>query len=226
MVGLNYNKESSEILKEKGLELFDVEGFLKQSPRVYKEGIEGETFFDLDCLTEKPKNIESVIRLYFDTYLQIPEKKREKINCLYFIDKEGLVNIGALKLSAFLSYYLNIPNVIVRMEHEVNTSKLKVSNLKNLQNYDKGLLITDHITTGKEILKAINIIESFKNKILTVIAFSAFKRKFKSLKELENKKIDLYVCYYIDDSPKKYDKSNELDKFRNNVKKYNMIIEY
>lgn len=204
MIGLNYNRVTSKELHENGLELFGVDGFLKQSLRVYKEGIQEPFFFDFDCLTENPLDIEKVIRLYFDKFIEISKKATDKIDCLYFIDKEGMVNIGAIKLSALLSHYTELPNLILRPEHQIITAKIKVSSINKIQKYAIGALITDHITTGKEILNSIKILEQFGSKISYVIAFTAYKRDFKFRDEIEKKKVQIKVCYYIDTLAKKY----------------------
>ena len=189
-----YEENVHEINYRKGKRLLEL--YELHSLRIYDQGYQSSKFSDFDLITEESSHIETVSNLYIEIIDEIAEKK--KIDCLYFLDKEGKSTVGAIKLAGILTYFTGIPNLIIRLDHDVIVKKLKISSILEIKNIETGILIVDHITTGKEVLEGINIVEKCDKKISDVISYTIMSQSFKEKSGIEQKGINVHGIYYRD----------------------------
>ncbi len=118
-----------------------------------------------------------------------------------FIEKRFGGTVGALKASLAISIMTGIPNILIRPRKELDFERVKVPNRpelpRKLQLSGKNVvLITDHITTGREIIKSAEIVQNNGGIVNNVLAYTLRDDRL-DLKKFEDKKIKLHWIYKV-----------------------------
>lgn len=163
-----------DILKERFQEYFTIPGVIKRSKHALKEGLIDKYYFDFDDVVCEPSRCEEVI----DRYLLEIKKVEGEPDFLAFLEKrEGSGTVGAITLAGAISIETGVPFVLIRLGKELQLERVKfpigvgekkVGQFANLN----GILISDHCTTGTELLKAIDAIKHIGGSISDVIVYS------------------------------------------------------
>ena len=192
MKELVYKEDPHDFYYKRGLKI--IKEHKRQSLRIFDQGYQRESFSDFDSCTEDAKDVKVIASLFSDVISKI--KEQHKFDYLFFLDKEGKSTIGAIKLAGLLSYFTGKPNLIIRLDHDIVTTRLKISSEKKRKEHKSGILIVDHISTGKEVVDAINIAEASGKKITDIISFTILTNNFQEKYKIEKKEIKIYGLYY------------------------------
>lgn len=185
-------------LSVEGKKAFLTDGVIKTSWRGYLSGLTDKYYVDFDNLTSDPSTAKNVVDQYVGKLDEI--SKHRTINYLAFIQKD-IGTVGALKISGALSIVSEIPSILIRPSKEISFDKIKIPskpiNKRNEQLLNSNVvIITDHITTGKEVLDAVNTVENNGGKVTGVIAFTVRTDRFIP-EPFETKKIEFNYIYQI-----------------------------
>jgi orotate phosphoribosyltransferase len=168
----NYNKYK---LGEETKEFFKIPFVFKTSTRLLRAGIPETYYIDFDLIINDPYRCEEVAKLYAANILDI--SREDSIDLLGFLEKSGGGTSGAIRLAGFISSLTHIPNVLVRLARELEYEQIKLPPIegKTLRQRMTGMkvaIVTDHITTGMELLDAVDAVEYNGGKVINVIAYT------------------------------------------------------
>ena len=195
---LNITQKSNIELSVEGIKYFQVPGVIKTSQRGYKSGLTDKYYVDFDNLTSDPSKAKNVVDQYTKKLDEI--SKSGTIDYIAFLQKDA-GTAGALKLSGALSIVSKIPSILIRPSKEIGFDKIKIpSQLTNKRNEQllssNVVIITDHTTTGGEIIDAVNIVENNGGKVIGAITFTVRTDRFIP-EPFKTKKIGFHYIYQI-----------------------------
>ena len=195
---LNRTQKPNFELSVEGIKAFVVSGVIKTSRRGYKSGLTDKYYVDFDNLTSDPSIAKNAVDQYVKKLDDI--SKYGKIDYLAFLQK-NTGTAGALKLSGALSIVSEIPTILIRPSKEISFDKIKVpsqpTNKRNEQLLGSNVvIITDHTTTGGEIIDAVNIIENNGGKVTGAITYTVRTDRFIP-EPFDTKKIGFHYIYQI-----------------------------
>lgn len=138
-------------------EFFLKPGVIKASSHGLRSGKKDDYYFDLDYLLNEPYQAEMVLDIYASMINAI--KEENPIDFLAFIEKASGGTVGAIRLAVALSIKTRLPNLSVRPRKEISFEKIKArfpdAGLKGL----RAIIVSDHCTTGNEVLLAAKALE-------------------------------------------------------------------
>jgi orotate phosphoribosyltransferase len=194
-------------LRTEGKEFFNKPGSIKTSIRGFKSGLIDNYYIDFDNITSDALQARNVVSQLVYKINDI--KTKQRIDYLGFIEKRFGGTTGAIKASLAISIMTGIPNIILRPRKELEFERVKIPTKpkepRRLQlNGSNVALITDHITTGREIIKSAEIILRNGGKVNDVVTFTIRYDKL-DIKKIEDLKIQLHYIYKIpEDIPFEY----------------------
>lgn len=151
-------------------------GVIKTSDRWYKSVPGGPFFSDFDIKTLSTESIKEVYDLYLLSIEEI--RQTHPIDLLAFLDKIKKGTVGAIRYSIALSTDLKLPQIIVRPWKELTSERIKIP--PGIDIKDKNIvLITDHITTSREVSQAVNDIQNTGGKVTDIITHTIITDFFK-----------------------------------------------
>ena len=182
-------------LYERARHYFTIPGVVKQSVHFLREGDKRSEYLDFDYLVSDPVRCEEVARLFAG---QIEEINFEKsLDFLSFVDKGGEGTIGAIAIAGALSIFTSLPLVYVRPWKDVMGEKVKCLRTPGGQ-YSltdaRGILVTDHCTTGREALQAVHLLRDAETHVEDVLAYSYRSENFDS-EAFDREGIEFYSLY-------------------------------
>lgn len=172
--------------------------FCNTSRHKLKSGGKADYFLDFDML------------LINSTTLQIIcEKISSKIEAIlnsktihyfaYIVKKPG---IGMIPLAGLFSTKFMKPNLFIYTAKKVLFEKIKLELDEQLLDGNKILLFTNHITTGTEILKAVEVIKAYKGSVTDILTYTFKEKEFDRTYFMKNN-IDIHpIMIDPDDLPK------------------------
>jgi len=188
-----------DLLRTEVREAFKVPGVIKKSIRLFRMGLSEPYYVDFDVLINDPYICEQIVRLYA---IKIMEISRERpIELLGFIEKYSGGTIGAIRIAGAISIYTRIPNVPIRLTKEIGFERVKIPPIigkprKGRLSGIKVAIITDHSTTGGEVLNAIDAVEYNGGNVTDVIAFSVRTDAIK-LEDFNKKGVVFHSLYKL-----------------------------
>ncbi|MCD4845165.1 MAG: hypothetical protein K8R25_11835 [Methanosarcinales archaeon] len=203
-----------------GKEIFIKRGSIKSSIRGFKSGIYDNYYIDFDIITSDPLQAKNVVEQL--TYKINDIKTKQRIDYLGFLEKRIKGTIGALQASLAISVMTGIPHIIIRLSKELDFDRIKIPNRSSLTRNSQlsGLnvvLITDHITTGNEIIKSVDTIRNNGGTVSDVITYTVRLDKLNH-KKFEDRNLELHSIYKIpDDIPFEYIEKIEGNKLSINI---------
>lgn len=184
---------------------FQDKGIVRQSKHRLRGGDEATSYFDFDIATNDTVRCADIVNSIVGKLLEI--QMRRKIDFLAFVEKMGRATVGAIRLSGAISINVGIPSFIIRLGKELDFEKIKLYGNKGTPAAKKltGLrivLITDHITTGAEILQTIKVVENAGGVLSDVICYTLKPNSADStIKLLLEKNIIIHAMNYFYDFP-------------------------
>ncbi|MBU4374324.1 MAG: hypothetical protein KJ714_07805 [Euryarchaeota archaeon] len=194
-------------LRTEGKEFFNKPGSIKTSIRGFKSGLLDNYYVDFDNITSDALQAKNVVAQLVYKINDI--KTKQRIDYLGFIEKRFGGTMGALKASLAISMMTEIPNIILRPRKELEFERVKAPNRPKVPRKaqlsgSNVVLITDHITTGREIIKSAEIILNNGGKVSDVLTYTLRADKL-DIKKFEDHKIQLHYIYKIpEDIPFEY----------------------
>ncbi len=167
----NSTKKRVNELNKRSNEYFRDPGCVKQCTKAHRSGILSSHYIDFDNMTIDPFKAEDIVLLYSYKINEIIEK--HPVDFLAFIEKADGGTTGTLKMSIAISIKTKIPNISLRMGKELAREKLKMPYDMNSRKGLKYILITDHISSGQEVLKSIKVIEENGGKVTDLITYTS-----------------------------------------------------
>ncbi len=148
---------------------------IKTSVRSLKSGGTAESFSDIDPLLNDPIGCRNATFLCVEWLERLA--RHQRIDCFASIEKAGGGTVGAIRLAGAISMYSGIPNIVIRPNKKIATEQIKLPPVEGRPGKDqlqgaKVVIITDHVTTATEILKATKVIEANGGKVTDVVAFT------------------------------------------------------
>lgn len=177
---------------------FSSPGVVKTSEHMLKRGW-GEYYVDFDNATFDPTAAEDITYKYANELRKILTKK--PIHYLGFIEKhEGTA--GAIKISVAVSILTGVPNILIRPYKDIEFERIKIppkttkTRGKQLEG-SKIVLITDHCTTGTEVLECANIVKENGGKVTDVITYTSRPKIKENLEKFEKEGIEFHSIYPV-----------------------------
>lgn len=180
-------------------EFFRKPGVLKASNHGLRSGSKDDYYFDLDYMLNEPYQAEMVLDIYASLINAI--KKEAPIDFLAFIEKASGGTVGAIRLAVALSIKTSLPNFSVRLRKEISFEKIKAQMSTEGLNKYRGIIITDHCTTGNEVLLAAQALRKNNALVEDAIIYTIRPDKFQWDKFRDNK-INLRYAYELPSSCK------------------------
>ncbi len=175
-------------------EFFRKPGVLKASNHGLRSGSKDDYYFDLDYMLNEPYQAEIVLDIYASIINGI--KQEAPIDFLAFIEKASGGTVGAIRLSVALSIKTRLPNFSVRLRKEISFEKIKARlSSEGLKRY-KGIIVSDHCTTGNEVLLAAKALRENNASVEHAIAYTIRPDKFKWDK-FRDEKINLRYAFEL-----------------------------
>jgi orotate phosphoribosyltransferase len=154
---------------------------IKQSVHALRSGTVDKFFVDFDFVVNDPRRCQSAVDLFVAKLQQLV--RRERVDGLAFLEKarDALVpsggTVGAVRLAGAISIASGVPNFVIRMSKDIIAERIKLPH--NTHAGNSALLtgasivvITDHCSTGKELLSAIETISAHGGRVVGVIAYT------------------------------------------------------
>lgn len=158
---------STEILRA----LVSIPGAIRSSIHPLRGGHSVRKFIDLDLLLADPHDCRNLVERFAATIQDIALESPDPIDFLGFIEKASGGTVGAIRLAAAISIATKIPNIILRPAKDLHVERIKLSPASSpmpLKNA-RIILVTDHSSTGEEMLSAAEIVSSFGAKTVAVV---------------------------------------------------------
>lgn len=180
----------------KKLELYKIlekYGAVNQSEHALASGTKSNYFFDIDRLLSDPESVQIVSDHYADMINEM-QSKGKVIHKLAFIEK-SVGTIGVLPLMSFIISKVKIPGLVVRFRKDFQIGQIKSGYGQELKEKERVAIISDVLTGGTGIIKAMNIISGYK--AITAYAGVIYDRG-QGAKEKIEKKYGIEVKSIID----------------------------
>jgi orotate phosphoribosyltransferase len=186
-----YNRSK---LRNEIADYLKIPSVFKTSIRLYRGGKQSHYYIDFDLIINDPHRCDQISKAYAATIVEISKKKQ--VDLLGFIEKASGGTFGAVRLAGFISYLSNVPNVLIRLTRELEYEQVKLpiiigKTLRERLASMKIIIITDHISTGTELLDAVDAIEFNGGKVTDVIAYTKMTDIVKK-EEFANREITLH----------------------------------
>ncbi len=192
-----------EVLLQRARAYFGLPGVIKKSKHTYKSGGEGPFYFDFDYIINEPSRCEEIAAI-FASKIQSDILSKKQVDFLGFIEKyDNQGTTGAIRLSGLISSYTRIPNVVLSLSKEISTERVKVPREKGVPSNQRltgslCTIVTDHATTGLELLDAIDAVEGSGARVTDLIAYSIFSKQFEPQRpEFEKRGITVHNIFRI-----------------------------
>ena len=174
--------------------IIEESGAITQSEYQLAGGAPGNYFFDIDKLLSKPSYVDTVSEYYTK---EIKEVLRfGKIEKLAFIEKD-IGTVGALPLMSSIISKTSLDGFIIRIWKDISIGKIKGSLNALPINGEHIGIVTDVVTAGKGIEKALEGISTYARErgieVETPYAFALYHRGQVDKEVFEKNEIDVRV---------------------------------
>jgi orotate phosphoribosyltransferase len=193
----NYNKSK---LREETREYFRIPFVFKASTRLFRVGLSEPYYIDFDLIINDPFRCEEVAKLYAAYILDVSRER--PVELLGFLEKSGGTS-GAIRLAGFISSLTHIPNVLIRLTRELEYDQVKLplvegKTLRERMSSVRITLVTDHVTTGTELLDAVDAVEYNGGKVTNVVAYT-LRTDLVRKDEFASREIDIFSLHPLPD---------------------------
>ncbi len=156
-------------------EVFKDPSVVRQSRYFLRSGDEASFFFDFDIITNNPNKCADIVAVLASEINQIVLSK--KIDYIAFIEKRSGATVGAIRLAAAISMETGISNLVVRLNKDLIFERTKLPVVSGIPAWQKLkgaqlILITDHVSQGREIIQAVNSVESLGAKLTDIVTYT------------------------------------------------------
>jgi orotate phosphoribosyltransferase len=165
---------SSLVDEARVLRFFSIPGVVKRSSWLYRTGKRGDLYVDFDLLVADPYRAEVVAQHYTDKIGAFLEK--HPAHFLGFLEKARGGTVGAVTMAVRLCVTLSLPMVVIRPRKDIASERVKIPRGEHDESLDlmgrHVLIVTDHCTTGEEIVEAAHEIRYNGGEVAGAVAFT------------------------------------------------------
>lgn len=164
-------------IREKAKRHWARAGVFSESVHIQRRGKEWKYYADFDYLIQDPSSCEHIVTLFADKAAEIAKAKL--VDLLAFIEKANGGTVGALALEGAISIYTHMPSIPIRLTRELHFERAKISQEKGVPANQrlrghKVVILTDHISSGGEALKAVDAVRALGGEVTDIICYTAF----------------------------------------------------
>ncbi len=214
--------ELGRIHEEAKRSYFTTSGALKirGKSKVRKELPEIMRVPDFDYMASDSIDAENIVDKYAEEIEKI--RTRRAIDYLGFVERK-CGRIGALSGSCAISIVTEIPNILIRPYKDIMFERVKLSPQKNRtrgrQLFNSNVaLITDHCTTGREMLQCADIVKKNGGIPTDVVTYASMSDKIE-LRKFEDACIEFHPIYSL---PEDFELLQKENSYLNYVKNYSL----
>jgi orotate phosphoribosyltransferase len=195
----NYDKYK---LREETREYFRLPSVFKASTRLFRVGFPEPYYIDFDLIINDPYRCEEVAKYYAFNILEISRK--HSVDILGFLEKSGGGTSGAIRLAGLISSLTHIPNVLIRLARELEYDQVKLPLVEGMPLTERMsnimvTIVTDHVTTGTELLDAVDAVEYNGGKVTNVVAYTLRTDRFEK-EEFDRRQIAVSSLHPLPES--------------------------
>jgi orotate phosphoribosyltransferase len=158
---------------------FKLEGVFNRSVHWWRRGRKEAFYFDFDSIVYEPAKCADVVALLLSYIREFQGSAIDEppVSYLAFIEKRDGGTIGALSLAAALSLESGIPFCVVRPGKFVVSERVKTPFIRGVApnhrlNDERCLIITDHCTTGGEVIEAAKCLRAVGAAVAGALAYT------------------------------------------------------
>lgn len=155
---------------------------------------------DIDPLLSNPHEAKSITEWFVDQTWAIRDEDPDySLDYLAFIQKPLEDNIGVIRLAAAISMGASLSHIIVQQGKELPSQRIKYPSAtpiaERFPNYSFAML-TDHCTTGNEVLQSIDDVEASGGKVRHLLTYSLNHEQF-LWEEFEKREIAVHNFFTL-----------------------------
>lgn len=164
------------------LDHFRTPGAFRTSTHAYRMGLKGKFYMDFDHIVHDPIQCEEIVRLFAEKVEEI--QAAHAVEAVGFLEKADGGTTGALTIAGAVSIFTRLPNLVVRLWKGIPSERIKLPPVPG-QSASKRLadmsvvLITDHSTSGEELVRAVEAVAHFGARVEDVIIYTSIERRLK-----------------------------------------------
>lgn len=164
------------------LDHFTTPGAFRRSTHASRMGLKREFYMDFDHVVHDPIQCEQIVRLIAERIQEI--QSVHPVHAVGFLEKADGGTTGALTIAGALSIFTRLPNLVVRLWKRIPSERIKLPPVFGQSASERladmtVVLITDHSTSGDELVQAAKAVEHFGGKVEDVIIYTAIEDELK-----------------------------------------------
>jgi len=160
-----------------------IPGVVNESEHLLRTGKRKDYYIDFDPLINDPLECRTIVKWYVDKIHEIVEER--PLDALGFIekDRDSGGTTGVIRLAGAISIESGIPNFTIRLGKELIQERIKFRSRVDVP-FQETLLglniavLSDHSTTGTEVLRGIDAIKYRGGTVTDFIVYSLIKPEF------------------------------------------------
>lgn len=202
MTTLNDSNRLSESRKRLILD-FKNPKIVRHSKHFLRSGGEAKSYFDFDIILNDPQKCEDVVNNFNAKLFEV--LYAHPVDYIGFIEKIGRATVGAIRIASSISIRTGLPTFVIRLAKELVFEKIKILPNEGTPALRKlsGLsivIITDHITTGKEVIRSIDAVNSVGGVVTDVVTYTLKPNGFQStIEEFSQRGVNVHSLFYLYD---------------------------
>ena len=168
------------VLRERLVNQARAPGVYRSTPLLPSSGEDIEVYHDFDLLVADPINARAVVEVFSEEIRRIDAE--DEVTLLGFIEKSGNTT-GAISLAGAISIETGIPQLAVRLWKDLPSERIKLPSLEDRPRKQKLLgenvvVVTDHSTTGIELLDAIETVHNLGGCVRDAVVYTLNEHLF------------------------------------------------
>lgn len=162
------------------LDHFRTPGALRTSTHASRMGLKRPFYMDFDHLVHDPVQCEQIVRLIAEKIEQI--QASHSLHAVGFLEKADGGTTGALTIAGAVSIFTRLPNLVVRLWKDIPSERIKLPPVPGQPASERlaemsVVVVTDHSTSGDELLRAAEAVEHFGARVEDVIIYTSIEDK-------------------------------------------------
>ena len=145
-------------------------------------GLKRPWYMDFDHVVHDPIQCEEIVRLIAERIEEI--QSVHPVHAVAFIEKADGGTTGALTIAGAVSIFTRLPNLVVRLWKGIPSERIKLPPVPGQSASERlaemsVVVITDHSTSGDELVRAAEAVEHFGAKVEDVIIYTSIEDELK-----------------------------------------------
>lgn len=162
------------------LDHFTTPGAFRRSTHASRMGLKRPWYMDFDHVVHDPIQCEEIVRLIAERIEEI--QSVHPVHAVAFLEKADGGTTGALTIAGAVSIFSRLPNLVVRLWKRIPSERIKLPPVRGQSTSERlaemsVVIVTDHCTSGDELLRAAKAVEHFGAKVEDVIIYTTIEGK-------------------------------------------------